>query len=155
MNDSMQTQEQGAVDSTKVSRTQVEDAIARSQNYLLSLQSPDGYWWAELESNVTITAEVVLLHKLWGTDKTRPLHKVEAYLRSQQREHGGWELFYGDGGLTWAPVTRSLWMYLSRPCASSARITLSLRVSSLVAKTKIGQQATAAIDRIPFLIQTS
>ncbi len=94
----MQTQEQGAVNSTTVSRTQVEDAIARSQNYLLSLQYPDGYWWAELESNVTITAEVVLLHKLWGTDKTCPLHKVEAYLRSQQREHGGWELFYGDGG---------------------------------------------------------
>ena len=24
--------------------------------------------------------------------------KVETYLRSQQREHGGWELYYGDGG---------------------------------------------------------
>ncbi|MEO0409410.1 MAG: squalene--hopene cyclase, partial [Cyanobacteria bacterium P01_A01_bin.135] len=57
-----------------------------------------GYWWSELESNVTMAAEVVLLHKIWGTDKDRPLHKVEAYLRSQQRDHGGWELFYGDGG---------------------------------------------------------
>jgi len=87
----MQTQD-------RVTAASVEAAIARSQNYLLSLQYPDGYWWAELESNVTITAEVVLLHKIWGTDKTRPLHKVETYLRSQQREHGGWELFYGDGG---------------------------------------------------------
>ncbi|PSB24273.1 squalene--hopene cyclase [Stenomitos frigidus] len=94
----MQTQEQGAVKSTKGTPAALEDAIARSQHYLLSLQDPDGYWWAELESNVTITAEVVLLHKLWGTDKTRPLHKIEAYLRSQQREQGGWELFYGDGG---------------------------------------------------------
>ena len=93
----MQTQEQG-VNSTKVGQTELEGAIVRSQNYLLSLQDPDGYWWAELQSNVTITAEVVLLHKLWGTDKARPLHKIEAYLRSQQREHGGWELFYGDGG---------------------------------------------------------
>lgn len=82
----------------KVTVSDVKAAIARSQNYLLSLQNPRGYWWAELESNVTITAEVVLLHKIWGTDKTRSLHKVEAYLRSQQREHGGWELFYGDGG---------------------------------------------------------
>lgn len=73
-------------------------AIAASQNYLLSIQYPEGYWWAELESNVTITAEAVLLHKIWGTDKTRPLHKVETYLRRQQGEHGGWELFYGDGG---------------------------------------------------------
>lgn len=76
----------------------LETAIERSQQYLLSLQHPDGYWWANLESNVTITAEVVLLHKIWGADTTRPMHKVEAYLRSQQRDHGGWELFYGDGG---------------------------------------------------------
>jgi squalene-hopene/tetraprenyl-beta-curcumene cyclase len=82
----------------KASASQLRGAIAASQNYLLSLQNPDGYWWAELESNVTITAEVVLLHKIWGTDQERPLHKVERYLRSQQREHGGWELFYGDGG---------------------------------------------------------
>ena len=87
----MQTQ-----DRTKVK--EVVDAISASQQHLLSIQNPDGYWWAELESNVTITSETVLLHKIWGTDKTRPLYKVENYLRSQQREHGGWELFYGDGG---------------------------------------------------------
>ncbi|MCC5638814.1 squalene--hopene cyclase [Nostoc sp. CHAB 5844] len=87
----MQTQD-------RVQVNQVADAIASSQKYLLSMQYPAGFWWAELESNVTITAEVVLLHKIWGTDKTRPLHKVETYLRSQQRQHGGWELFYDDGG---------------------------------------------------------
>ncbi|MBW4434679.1 MAG: squalene--hopene cyclase [Pelatocladus maniniholoensis HA4357-MV3] len=82
----------------RVTASKLSDAIAASQKYLLSIQNPQGYWWAELESNVTITAEVVLLHKIWGTDKSRPLHKIEAYLRSQQREHGGWELFYDDGG---------------------------------------------------------
>src|SRR5687768_17344654 len=87
----MQTQD-------RVKVNQVADAIAASQQYLLSIQNPAGYWWAELESNVTITAEVVLLHKIWGTDQDRPLHKVEAYLREQQRQHGGWELYYGDGG---------------------------------------------------------
>ncbi len=87
----MQTQDRAKV-------KQVVDAITASQQHLLSIQNPDGYWWAELESNITITSEAVLLHKIWGTDKTRPLHKVENYLRSQQREHGGWELFYGDGG---------------------------------------------------------
>ncbi|MEH2170572.1 MAG: squalene--hopene cyclase [Nostoc sp.] len=87
----MQTQD-------RVKVNQVADAIAASQEYLLSIQNPAGYWWAELESNVTITAEVVLLHKIWGTDQARPLHKVEAYLRQEQRQHGGWELYYGDGG---------------------------------------------------------
>lgn len=82
----------------KATAFRVESAIAASQNYLLSTQHSAGYWWAELESNVTMTAEVVLLHKIWGTDRLRPLHKAEVYLRSQQRQHGGWELFYGDGG---------------------------------------------------------
>jgi squalene-hopene/tetraprenyl-beta-curcumene cyclase len=82
----------------RVKVNQVAEAIAASQQYLLSIQNPTGYWWAELESNVTITAEVVLLHKIWETDETRPLHKVAAYLRQEQRQHGGWELYYGDGG---------------------------------------------------------
>lgn len=76
----------------------VTEAIASSQNYLLLTQYSDGYWWAELESNVTMTAEAVLLHKIWGTDCQKPLHKAEAFLRQEQRQHGGWELFYGDGG---------------------------------------------------------
>ncbi|BBD64699.1 squalene/oxidosqualene cyclase [Nostoc commune NIES-4072] len=87
----MQTQD-------RVKVNQVATAIAASQKYLLSIQNPAGYWWAELQSNVTITAEVVLLHKIWGTDHGRPLHKVAAYLRQEQRQHGGWELYYGDGG---------------------------------------------------------
>lgn len=87
----MQTQDRPTVEG-------LESAIAASQQYLRSQQHADGYWWSELESNVTMAAEVTLLHKIWGTDTTRPLHKVEAYLRREQREHGGWELFYGDGG---------------------------------------------------------
>lgn len=76
----------------------LDAAIQASQNYLLSQQYAEGYWWSELESNCTMTAEVVLLHKIWGTDSTRPLAKAKTFLQSQQREHGGWELFYGDGG---------------------------------------------------------
>lgn len=76
----------------------LEQSIAAAQRYLLSIQKPDGYWWADLESNVTITAEIILLHKVWGTDHERPLKKAERYLRSRQCDHGGWELFYNDGG---------------------------------------------------------
>jgi squalene-hopene/tetraprenyl-beta-curcumene cyclase len=76
----------------------VQQAIGRSSDYLLGTQYPEGYWWAELQSNVTITAEAILLHKIWGTDSARPLHKAETYLRREQQENGAWELFYGDGG---------------------------------------------------------
>jgi squalene-hopene/tetraprenyl-beta-curcumene cyclase len=83
---------------TGIDVAKLERAIASSQTYLLSQQDPKGYWWAELESNVSITSEAVLTHKIWGSDRTRPLAKVETYLRRQQREHGGWELYYDDGG---------------------------------------------------------
>ncbi|NER78690.1 MAG: squalene--hopene cyclase [Leptolyngbya sp. SIO1D8] len=85
-------------DPTQQRINELDQAIAAAQNYLLSIQTPEGYWWADLESNVTITAEIILLHKIWGTDRDRPLAKAEKYLRSHQRDHGGWELFYGDGG---------------------------------------------------------
>jgi squalene-hopene cyclase len=73
-------------------------AIASAQQHLLALQHPDGYWWAKLESNASITAEVLLLHAIWNITERLPGRKIETYLRRQQREHGGWELFYGDGG---------------------------------------------------------
>jgi squalene-hopene/tetraprenyl-beta-curcumene cyclase len=81
-----------------LANTTVKTAIAASQNYLLSIQYPKGYWWAELESNVTMIAEAILLHKIWKSEKNRPLYKAEKYLREQQRDNGSWELFYGDGG---------------------------------------------------------
>lgn len=81
-----------------IEKNKVKQSILASQKHLLSLQETEGYWWGKLESNVTITAEIILLHKIWQTDKKIPLNKAKNYLISQQREHGGWELFYGDGG---------------------------------------------------------
>jgi squalene-hopene/tetraprenyl-beta-curcumene cyclase len=79
-------------------KADLSTVITASQTYLLSQQDGSGYWWAELESNVTMAAEVVLLHKIWGTDRDRPLEKVVPYILNQQRASGGWELYYGDGG---------------------------------------------------------
>jgi squalene-hopene/tetraprenyl-beta-curcumene cyclase len=78
--------------------SRLDDAIARATDALFQLQHPDGYWWAELQSNVTITAEVLLLHHVWGTFERVPRAAAERYFRKEQREHGGWELAYGDGG---------------------------------------------------------
>ena len=47
---------------------------------------------------MSITAEVVLLHHVWGTFDRVPHERAEYYLREQQRVHGGWELAFGDGG---------------------------------------------------------
>lgn len=76
----------------------VDKAIKRSQDFLLSHQFPEGYWWAALECNVSLTAETVLLYKVLGIDDNYPMHKMLNYLRRTQCSHGAWELFYGDGG---------------------------------------------------------
>ncbi len=76
----------------------VRAAIDRAVDALLRQQDPAGYWWAELQSNVTITAEVLLLHHVWGTFDRVPRAAAERYFRGEQRDHGGWELAFGDGG---------------------------------------------------------
>ena len=76
----------------------LNQAIAAAQNYLLSIQTEEGYWWADLESNVSITAEAVLFHHIWKTGTGRSLYKAEKYLRSHQTKNGSWELFHGEGG---------------------------------------------------------
>ena len=82
----------------KITPTRLADAISRAQEYLLAQQELDGYWWAELEANVTLTAEFVMLHKILGTEREATIQQAARYLLREQREHGGWELYFGDGG---------------------------------------------------------
>jgi len=91
-------QTQVPVSTLSPSLTDLSQAIAASRDFLLGEQSAVGYWVSELESNVTITAEVIILYKIWGIAATKPLEKAKTYLLQQQRDHGGWELYYGDGG---------------------------------------------------------
>ena len=44
----------------------VELALRRATELLLSQQRPDGYWKAELETNVTMDAEDLLLRQFLG-----------------------------------------------------------------------------------------
>jgi len=85
------------------------DATHRGQEYLFSQQNLEGFWWAELEANVTLTAEYVMLHRILmhadpanarsnGKDREAQIAQMARYLLREQRAHGGWELYYGDGG---------------------------------------------------------
>ena len=73
-------------------------AISRAQDKLLSLQDKDGYWVFELEADCTIPSEYILLmHYLGEIDE--PLQaKIANYLRSRQSEDGSYPLFTGGPG---------------------------------------------------------
>ena len=76
----------------------VEQAEKRALQALLALQHPDGYWWAELQANVTITAEyIMLLHFLGLADPSR-FARLANYILSLQLPNGGWSIYEGDGG---------------------------------------------------------
>jgi squalene-hopene/tetraprenyl-beta-curcumene cyclase len=76
----------------------VARAIKRTQAYYVSEQHPAGYWWYELESNVTITAEyLMLLHFAGIKDKVRD-GKIARYLLRHQGADGTWAIHYGGRG---------------------------------------------------------
>lgn len=75
----------------------VTNARDRATEALLALQTPEGYWWAELESNVTITAEYLMLHVFLGLPRDK-FPGLAREILSQQLDNGGWSTWHGDGG---------------------------------------------------------
>ena len=75
------------------------DAVIRNcQEHLLETQYGEGYWWGELESNATITAEYLMLTHFLGIGEKRRWDQVARYLLSTQREDGTWSVYYGGPG---------------------------------------------------------
>lgn len=77
---------------------QIVRAIRNCCEHFLQTQHDEGYWWSELESNVTITSEYVMFRYLLGLNDPGKNRKIAAYLLNHQTENGSWELYYGDGG---------------------------------------------------------
>ncbi|MDA8306451.1 MAG: squalene--hopene cyclase [Deltaproteobacteria bacterium] len=77
---------------------QIEETIRKSCEYFFKTQYPEGYWWSELESNVTITAEYVMLARLLGVSLEKKKDSIVKYFLGHQDENGAWGLYYGDGG---------------------------------------------------------
>lgn len=76
----------------------VRGAIEKSVEYFLRIQAPEGFWWAELEANTTITSEYIMLHTILGClDPARKAAMVK-YLLKHQRSNGAWGLYHDDGG---------------------------------------------------------
>ena len=73
----------------------LDETILRSQDYLLSRQTEEGYWVDELESNATITAELIFFMYFTGTVDLEKQDKLANYLLHKQREDGSWPLYFG------------------------------------------------------------
>ena len=74
---------------------QLQEAIERSVNYLLSLQAQEGYWLGELEADTTLESDYIFyLHVLGKADPER-IAKLANYVRRRQIPDGGWSIYPG------------------------------------------------------------
>ena len=74
----------------------VEKAIHRTQEYVLNIQHPLGYWIGELEADSTLTSEYLMLRRFLGRVDQDLERKAANYLRAKQLPDGGWDLFPGS-----------------------------------------------------------
>src|SRR5215471_15903756 len=79
----------------------VADALRRGADYLLSRQSPEGYWWADLTADSTLESDFILL-QLWlhppaGREWNPPTRSlIDKALRSildRQLPDGGFNIY--------------------------------------------------------------
>ena len=84
----------GVVERASVHETAAA-AAERGVERLLALQSPEGWWRGELETNVTMEAEDLLLREFLGVRGEELTRLTANWIRSRQREDGTWAVFYG------------------------------------------------------------
>ncbi len=145
----------------KTADDQVEQAVLAARQALLHLQAPEGYWWAELESNVTITAEYILLLHILGKADPARIASLVAYIRHKQLDNGGWSLWYGDRGELSTSVEAYQALKLagvpaSDPAMQKARLfiqsrggVLKSRVFTRIFLALMGQISWAGIPTLP------
>ena len=76
----------------------LDGTVERGREFLLSIQDPQGYWWAELESNATMAAEHLLLEHFLGIADAERWSKLCRYILGQQRADGSWAVYFDGPG---------------------------------------------------------
>ncbi len=79
-------------------RERVSEAIGKTRSYYLTEQHEDGYWWYELESNVTISSEYLMFLHFLGLKDTERDRKIANHILKHQRSDGTWSLYWGGKG---------------------------------------------------------
>jgi squalene-hopene/tetraprenyl-beta-curcumene cyclase len=83
------------------STERISEAVRKTHSYFENDQHEDGYWWYELESNVTITAEYMMLLYFLGIRDEEKNKKMAHHILSSQRTDGTWSLYWeGKGDLS-------------------------------------------------------
>jgi squalene-hopene/tetraprenyl-beta-curcumene cyclase len=91
---------------------EVESAVGRSCEHLLSRQHPDGYWNGELEADSMLEADYIYLHTQLESGDPGRLQRAFTEMMRYQNEDGSWSIYPGGPGN----------ISLSVKCYSSAKL---------------------------------
>src|SRR5690349_4992669 len=74
---------------------QLETALRRAQDHLLSIQKPEGYWVGELMVDSTLVSDTVAYHHWNGKIDPAWQRKAVHHILSMQLPDGGWNIYHG------------------------------------------------------------
>lgn len=76
-------------------RKALETALKRSQDYLLSVQKPEGFWVGELLVDSTLASDMICFHHWDGSVDPEWQRKAVNHIFSMQLPDGGWNIYFG------------------------------------------------------------
>jgi squalene-hopene/tetraprenyl-beta-curcumene cyclase len=76
----------------------VDSAIVRSRDFLLSQQHPEGYWCGELEADSMLEADYIYLHTVLESGDPGRLQRAFTEMMRYQNEDGSWSIYPGGPG---------------------------------------------------------
>jgi squalene-hopene/tetraprenyl-beta-curcumene cyclase len=74
--------------------SELDRTVDSAAEHLLSLQKPGGWWVGELESNVTMTAQWMLLLEFLGLRNENTTARLTNELLARQRQDGLWSIYW-------------------------------------------------------------
>lgn len=117
---SSETKRSGIRDSSSAAESiawpEFDAAVQRSQDYLFSVQKPEGYWVGELIVDSTLVSDMVAYHHWDGKVDAEWQRKAVNHIFSQQLPNGGWNIYHGGP----AEVNATIKAYLALKLAGVA-----------------------------------
>jgi squalene-hopene/tetraprenyl-beta-curcumene cyclase len=119
-------------------------ALAAAGDQLRKLQHQDGWWKAELETNVTMDAEDLMLRHFLGILDLDLAADAARWIRANQHEDGTWSTFYGGP----PDLSTTVEAYVALRLAGAAADSPPLRAAAAWVRENGGMEGSRVFTRI-------
>jgi squalene-hopene/tetraprenyl-beta-curcumene cyclase len=100
----------------------VEACTKRSQDYIMSIRKPEGYWVGELFVDSTLVSDMVAYHHWAGDVDEAWQRRAVKHIFENQLEDGGWNIYHGGPAEVNATIKAYLALKLAGICPTDPRM---------------------------------